>query len=260
MSAIKRFAKSCFISLFGGECRPRRILRGLPSGYKICVSPAENLAYLVGTAEPHLQKIIKEYVSLGDTVYDVGANIGYVSLALAKRVGPAGKVVAFEPLPQNVEKLRKSIDVNGLKNIQLFDLAAAEKDGEAIIRLAENPSTASLVWHKNDTSASQFVVRKAAIDDLVSARALSYPKFVKIDVEGAEASVLQGMRRTLSKSMPVVFVECSEIGRESTWDIFRGLQYRCQSAITRQWVNSFDEYRHSDFLWLPGNLETEAVC
>lgn len=224
------------------------ILRGLASGYRICVSPAENLSCLVGTAEPHLQRAIKDFVAAGDTVFDIGAHIGYVSLSLAKQVGPKGRVVAFEPVPRNAALLRRSIEVNGLKNIQLLDFAASDRRGETVIRMGENPSMASMVWHKNDPSATEIVVSTVAIDDLVEAGDLGHPRFVKIDVEDAEGFVLLGMRRTVIASQPVLFVEYSDAGRETTWNVLRELGYRCRSAITRKWVNAFEEYRHSDFL------------
>src|SRR3989442_798924 len=147
MSAIRTFAKSCIVHLLGYDSRPRLIVRGLASGYRICVSPAENLSCLFGTAEPHLQRAIKEFVAAGDTVYDVGANIGYVSLSLAKRVGPKGSVIAFEPVPRNVDLLRKNIEVNGLKNIQLFGFAASDRRGEINLRMAEKPAMANIGWH-----------------------------------------------------------------------------------------------------------------
>jgi len=253
MSAIRSFAKSCLILVLGRECRPRRIVRGLASGYRICVSPAGNLAYLLGMAEPHLQRAIRQYVAPGDTVYDVGANLGYVSLALAKRVGPEGRVFAFEPVPQSVDLLRRNVAVNQLKNIQVFDCAVSDQSGAAVIRVAQNLATASMVWHRNDSSVKEFVVRTVAIDDLVAAGELGSPKFVKIDVEGAEGQVLQGMRRTITSAKPVLFVECSEAGRDIAWDLLRELGYRCQSPITRRWVTAFEDYRHSDFLWLPSD-------
>ena len=251
MSALRTLAKSCIVLLSGRECRPRRILRGLPAGYRITVSPADHLSYLVGTAEPHLQRAIKEHVSAGDTVFDIGANIGYVSLSLAKKVGPRGSVIAFEPVPRNIDLLRKNIEINQLKNIKLLECAASDRTGESVIRMAENPSTASMVWHRDNPAATEIVVKTAAIDELVEARELGYPKFVKIDVEGAEGFVLMGMHRTIAASRPVLFVECSEAGRKIAWDMLCELGYRCQSAIRRRWVDAFDEYRHSDFLWLP---------
>lgn len=253
MSAIRRIAKACVVLVLGRESRPRTIVRGLASGYRICVSPAENLGYLVGTAEPHLQRAIRKYVATGDAVYDIGANIGYVSLSLAKQVGASGQVIAFEPVPPNVEQLRTNIENNQIRNIQVFDVAASDRCGEAVIRISRNLSMASLVWHRNNPSAVELVIKTVAIDDLVAAGGLPEPKFVKIDVEGAEGMALFGMRRTLAAAKPVLFLECSEAGRERTWQLLRELGYRCQAAITGKRVNAFEEYRHSDFLWLPGD-------
>ena len=64
--------------------------------------------------------------------------------------------------------------------------------------MAKNPSTASLIWHQNNPSATELRIRTVSIDGLVEAGEIGYPKFVKNDVEGAEGSVLQGMRRTLA--------------------------------------------------------------
>lgn len=251
MSAIRGFAKSCIVLFLGRESNPRRIVRGLASGYRICISPAENLGYLLGTDEPHLQKIIRKCVAAGDTVYDIGANIGYVSLSLAKRVGPSGRVIAFEPVPRNIDSFRQNIDMNPINNVELLEFAASDRCGEAVVRMAANASTASLVWHRNNPSTTEFGIRTVSIDELVEAGDLGYPTFVKIDVEGSEGLVLQGMRRTLAAAKPVLFVECSELGRDASWRLLRELGYRCQSAITRKSVNAFAEYRHSDFLWLP---------
>ena len=248
---FRKFAKMGIVRLFGQECKPRRIVLGLASGYRICVSPSEHLGYLFGTNEPHLQKIIKEHVRAGDIAYDVGANIGYVSLALAKRVGISGRVIAFEPLPQNSACLRRNVQINGLTNIQVLEVAASDRRGKATMRVTENFSTASLVWHRKDPSATELKIETISIDELVESGTISAPRFVKVDVEGAEDKVLLGMRHILASAMPVLFVECSEAGREAAWQTLRELGYRCQSAVTRDWVHALDLYRHSDFLWLP---------
>jgi FkbM family methyltransferase len=194
----------------------------------------------------------------GDTVYDIGANIGYVSRSLAKRVGPSGRVAALEPLPRSIDSFRRKMEINGSCNVQLLQCAASDGRGEAVIRMAENLSTASLVWHRNDPSATEFGIRTVPIDELVDAAEIGYPTFVKIDVEGAEGLVLQGMRRTIAAAKPVLFVECSERGRETAWHLLREMGYRCQSTITRKWVKAFEEYRHSDFVWLPAELMAKS--
>ena len=215
MSAIRRFAKSCVVLFLGRESRSHKIVRGLASGYRIRVSAAENLGYLLGTDEPHLQKIIREYVAAGDTVYDIGANIGYVSLSLAKQVGDGGLVIAFEPVPRNIDSFRENIKINQLTNIKLLEFAASHSSGEAVIRIAENLSMASLFWHQNNPLATEIVIKTASIDGLIESGDLVYPRFVKIDVEGSEGSVLQGMLQTLAAAKPILFVECSEAGRRN---------------------------------------------
>jgi FkbM family methyltransferase len=172
-------------------------------------------------------------------------------LSLAKRVGSKGHVFAFEPVPQNLHLLRTNIENNQLSNVRVFDVAVSDRRGEAIIRIAENLATASLVWHKDDGGAVELVIKTVIIDDLIEAGDLPIPSFIKIDVEGAEGPALLGMHRTLAAAKPVLFIECSDTGRETAWKLLSGLGYRCKSAITGKGIDLYDEYRHSDFLWLP---------
>lgn len=251
---LRQFAKACVVALVGSDVKPRRILRGPASGYRICASPAGNLSYLLGTAEPHLREIIRQYVSDGDTVYDVGANLGYVSLLLARQVGPRGRVIAFEPVPKNLDFLRQTIAINQLTTINVIDAAASDASGHAIIRMGTNLSTPSMVWHRKDPTSIEITVRTVAIDELVQAGEVEPPQFVKIDVEGAEGLVLRGMRNTIASSKPILVIECSDIGRETSWNLLHEFGYRCESAITRNSITAFGQYCHADFLWLPPGL------
>jgi FkbM family methyltransferase len=214
MYAIKRLAKSFIVFLLGREVRPRLILRGMASGCQICVSPADHLGYLAGTYEPHLQRAIKNYVAADDTVYDIGANLGYITLALAKRVGPGGKVIALEPVPELFDSLRRNMDINGVRHAELLNVAASSEAGEVTMRIAVNVAMSSMVWHRDDPGAVSFTAKTVAIDELVEAGRFPLPKFMKIDVEGAEGFALQGMVRTIAAARPVIYVECSEAGRQ----------------------------------------------
>jgi hypothetical protein len=138
-----------------------------------------------------------------------------------------------------------------------MNVAASDKSGETIMRVAGNFAMASMVWHRNDTSAVELIIRTVTIDELVEAGHIAAPKFVKIDVEGSEGLVLQGMVRTIAAAKPVLFVECSDIGRETAWPLLRALGYRCQSAFTWKWVDNFEQYRSFDFLWLPPGLASK---
>jgi FkbM family methyltransferase len=239
--------------VLGRECAPRRIMAGLAAGYRMWVSPAENLSYITGTAEPHLQRAIRKYVKAGDTVYDVGANVGYVSLSLAKQVGRAGHVVAFEPVPQNLELLRKNVELNHLGQVSVRAEATSDRSGKDVIRVAGNLSTASMAWHRHDPAAVEIAIDTVTIDELTQTGQLPFPSFMKIDVEGAEGRTLAGMRETIAASRPVLFVECSDAGREASWGLLTELGYRCESAVTGEAVGSYEGYRHSDFLWIPNS-------
>lgn len=251
MSFVRSAAKTIITLFMGSSSRPRRILRGLPRGYKIIVSPKDNLACLLGTQEVHLQKIIRKYVSPGQTVYDIGANMGFVSLSLSRQVGASGMVVAFEPVPENVRLLRANVEANRILNVKIFDYAASDRCGEAVIKITNNLATASMVWHSHDSSAMSITAKTTTIDHLVRCGDLCEPKFVKIDVEGAEGLVLTGMRETIAAAQPIIFLECSDIGRQTSWKLLHQNGYRCFRATSLCEVTSFDNYRHADFLWLP---------
>lgn len=119
------------------------------------------------------------------------------------------------------------------------------------MRVAGNFSTASMAWHQNDPAAVEFEVQTVAIDELTQTGEIPFPTFVKIDVEGAEGYVLTGMRCTLQVAKPRLFIECSDAGRETAWRLLSDLGYSCYTAVSRQSVTTFDQYRHADFLWLP---------
>ena len=233
-NVFRNLIKAFVVRVLGRGIQPHRVWRGLASGYKMCVSPNEHLGYLFGTVETYLQTLIKDQVREGDIVYDIGADIGYVSLGMAKQVGPCGKVIAFEPVPENIARLLKNIQINGLRNVRVLEYAVSDNRSRSTIRIPENFSTASL-----------------SIDELVESGHIETPTFVKIDVEGAEGQVLAGMRKMLVGAQPILFLECSDAGREKTWDLLRQLGYKCHSAITGRRIDEFGEYRHSDFTWLP---------
>ncbi len=163
---------------------------------------------------------------------------------LAKRVGPTGALFAFEPLPQSFATLKKNIALNGIYNATLLNVAVAAESGQAAMRATANLAMASMVWHCDDGSATEVRVETVAIDDLIESGKLPSPQFVKIDVEGAEGLVLQGMAHTIAQVRPIILLECSDIGRQTAWTLLRGLKYRCQSTGNGAWIDAFEDYRH----------------
>ena len=157
--------------------------------------------------------VFRRFVSAGDIVLDIGANIGTHSLALAKLVGPGGYVAAFEPQRIVFQTLCANMALNSLDNVQCVNAAVGETYGRLHLidpdpdipnnyggaDLASLSSFASLAGAPQMPSVEQLV-----LDDFLDVNRL---KFIKIDVEGMEAPVLRGARKLLARFKPFLYVE-----------------------------------------------------
>lgn len=160
-------------------------------------------AYVFGTHEPEVAKAIRSTVQAGQVALDVGANIGYHTLLLAKQVGPLGKVIAFEPLPGVFKVLQENVALNGYRNVVLENKAVAGCSGPVSIEIKDaDPltSTASIV------SGRGIEVQAVSLDDYFASRG-ERVAFVKMDVEHAEAQVVEGMERLLQRDRPIMLIE-----------------------------------------------------
>ncbi len=154
-----------------------------------------NLAYsyVLHEHEPQTQQIIQKFVKPGMTVVDVGANIGYLTLLMAKIVGPAGKVYAVEPGRDNLAYLHKNIELNGVRNVRILPVAAGAERQSRNLYLRKAGTLHSL-YENNQAIAETMQVQVAPLDELVQEKQID---FVKIDVEGGEIDVLRGMSKIL---------------------------------------------------------------
>jgi len=143
-----------------------------------------------------------------DVVFDIGANVGLYTVLLSKRVGDAGQVIAFEPEARTYEHLMENLQLNERKNVRCFRKALGERTGQASLFTGSVIGGGSLV-HQQGGGNGEEVVEIAQGDELVATEKLPTPRAVKIDVEGYEHSVIQGLRHTLSE--PVCEMLCCEI-------------------------------------------------
>jgi len=210
------------------------------------------LGHIFNSAEPQLQQILKKHIKKGDVVFDIGANMGYVSIVMSKLVGKKGKVYSFEAIPETTERCNRNIQLNGCKNIQLIRKALSDSIGKVTFRIPNGGDThpmASMVWHKNIDDAISVEVETMTIDGNEKFENIS-PSFLKIDVEGAEAKVIKGMEQLIKRDKPSIFIECSKAGREDVWNILKELKYSCYLASNlAEEITDFEEYFHDDFLW-----------
>ena len=176
------------------------ILQGRLRGTKWIVGAGEH-GYWLGSYEMNKRLAFEREIPNGAVLYDIGANVGYFSLLAAKLVGPEGRVYAFEPLPRNIEFLRKHIKINKFENIEVVDAAVSDHSGEAHFDLGAS----SAMGHLADSGGIQ--VRMVALDEMLEAGELRPPNYMKVDVEGAEYEALKGARKVLEQFHPVLFLD-----------------------------------------------------
>ncbi len=188
--------------------------------------PLTNEGFMLGA----LQRAVRP----GDVIFDVGANAGlYTRCAL--QCFQAARVIAFEPVPENVKHLKHNLRLGAIESrVQIVPTALAESDGQGVFQkdnvtfasgtldaVSQGEPSQSHAQYK--FAAVTITVDVATMDSLVSSGAVPPPAVIKLDVEGAEAMVLRGGRRTLAAHQPIVVVELhgAPVGREVVrllWD------------------------------------------
>jgi FkbM family methyltransferase len=155
---------------------------------------------------------LSKSIPRGGVFVDVGAHIGYYSLKAASIVGPAGRVLAIEPNPVTISRLRADIRESGASQVVVEPVACSDSEGmvEFFAATRENAGASSLS-SANAAEAgpirATYRVRTRRLDDIVRESGVTRVDVVKIDVEGAELLVLKGAAETLDRYHPVVEVE-----------------------------------------------------
>jgi FkbM family methyltransferase len=143
----------------------------------------------------------------GGTVFDVGAFHGVTTLFFAGKVGPGGQVIAFEPHPANHDWLLTNLQLNDLTNVDARNAAVGAREGELVLWGNEGRASGSeSIAEVGGGEDERITVPLHSIDAQTEA-GLPDPDFVKIDVEGLELDVLEGMAATIERSHPRLFVE-----------------------------------------------------
>jgi FkbM family methyltransferase len=150
-----------------------------------------------GVWEPFETELVKGLIRPGDVVLDVGANIGYYTLLFSRLIGERGFVFAFEPDPANFQLLGRNLEINGSKNVSAVPLAVGDKDGPGRLFLCgDNPGDHRM--HDGGEGRPAVAVQCVSLDEYFR-RHTGLFNFLKIDVQGSEWAVFQGMRNLLAK-------------------------------------------------------------
>lgn len=208
----RNFGRLLLGTLFRLEGRRIVVVRAGPTGHRhrmrLCWQA--DTGWVLGTYEPHVLQSLQKYLKKGDCCMDLGANLGYFTSVMAHLVGERGDVIAFEPLPNNVQVLEENIAREGLTNVKIEPKAVGGSHGAAALLIqgdTDFTGTASLHqvydWGGERTTISVPVVTlDCYLQDL-----RKIPSLLKIDVEGAELQVLRGAKTLLSRFHPILLIE-----------------------------------------------------
>jgi len=190
---------------------------------------AANAPEWMGLYEVRKQRALRRLVAPGMTVCDIGANAGFYTLGLARLVGEDGRVLAFEPLPRNLAKIRHHLALNRVANVTLSDCALSDVTATLQFSEGDNDFTGRI-----SKEAGDLEVQSVCLDQFLEKQSLPDPALLKIDVEGAEARVLKGAKELLFRAHPILVlalhgadqkVECFEILRSFGYSV-KGLTGR----------------------------------
>jgi FkbM family methyltransferase len=158
--------------------------------------------------DPTLTEFINATLKPGHVFVDIGAHAGYFTLLAARRVGPEGRVLAFEPNPQLAAQARRNVERSKLTNVVLEEGACSDTTETATLYLFDvsNSGRGSLSG-ANAGAGGAVQVPCTPLDLVVERRHLTQVNLIKIDVEGAELKVLRGMTETIRRTRPIILIE-----------------------------------------------------
>lgn len=175
-----------------------------------------------------------------DAVFiDVGANVGAFTLHCAKKVGPGGKVISFEPGDGAFEKLQSNVKENGFgRTIELLKVGAGDKDCTMV--LAGNHEAWFTLHLSTEGDGPSVDVR--SIDSVVRERGLGRVDLIKVDAEGFEPQVFQGAAETIQRFKPAIIFENINLNScESARNIMKENGYRIMMLRDSKLVDAFDD-------------------
>src|SRR5262249_14717294 len=155
-----------------------------------------------GLWEPNITSWISSSLRRGDSFIDVGANIGYYSLLASSLVGQQGSVVAVEASPKTFSELQTNLTLNKTNNVRSVNLAASDRIGKVKIFRGHEHNTGLTTVLDYKGFEFECEVAAAPLSEILQPREMKHARIVKIDVEGAELSVVAGMGPIITGGRP----------------------------------------------------------
>lgn len=163
-----------------------------------CLVPLDDLVgrsiFLVGDLDPKVSWVIDRYVKPADTVLDIGANLGLVTLLMSARVGLSGSILMFEPARDMLAFLKATIEMNDDLDVKLFPFALGRIEQTLTLSVPDhNAGRASLVPNTIEVAKENYDVDVKRLADVLRGENITSIDFLKVDVEGFESEVFAGL-------------------------------------------------------------------
>jgi FkbM family methyltransferase len=194
----------------------RRVLRGPVRGLSFEVVSGMGATYALGIDVMNLG-FLSTKLKPGMIVYDVGGNCGQMSLYFSLQVGRSGRVLTFEPVPENYSRLLRNLELNQLTNVEAFETAVGsdqEPKSFCFDSVHHTMGTFNTTMVKLATWEKTITVPCTTLDACVANRR-SIPSLIKIDVEGAGLEVIKGATGLIEKHRPAIYFEIHAADVES---------------------------------------------
>jgi FkbM family methyltransferase len=205
--------------------------------------------------EPAWQNLFK-IIKPGFVVFDIGANIGFLTLNFA-RICRQGTVVAFEPDSQNFESLEHNVKLNDFRNVHLRKLAlGSQPETRVLYKLYDNnPGANRILSGEQHEDYAHEKVTVMTLDHMVKELSLQQLDLLKIDVEGFEMFVLRGAEESIRKWKPILFVELAEVNlnehgfsARQLIEYIERLNYDVMDARTMEKIDRSKPDHHTDLI------------
>jgi FkbM family methyltransferase len=205
-----------------------QVRNGPGRGLWLHLNPRTGKTYFEGGGEPEVQAALEQHLRPGMIFYDVGANIGFFSLLVARLVGKEGRVVAFEADPEIAARLRENVARNEFGWITVEE-KAVWSEPRTVFFARTDPTTSPDrgLGHVVAAGGSDTIqVSAESLDDYSWTQPL--PDFLKCDVEGAEVEVFRGASRLLEEKRPGIICEMhSDENQRILLEEFSRFRYSC---------------------------------
>ena len=218
----------------------------------------ENKVFFTGLYEPGVMDVLFSIIKPNSTVFDVGANIGFYSINLGrklKEMSEGSKLYAFEPVKNNFQRLEYLIELNKLTDVIIpFNIALGNTQGEISLHLQGKGSTGNAFWIKEDHERSDLPNCSSNItklDTFVEENNIEECDLIKVDIEGAELDFLKGGANFINKYRPIILSEFNPYHVQ----VF-GYTFKEISDITSSWGYKLYEKKRLKKYLIPIEKET----